>query len=278
MKHPLKYTVVILAWLLAAILFSYYLMPIISEQFHSTVLRINQYAYAGIVISMILISAFIWAKLFKNLKPRYIDLVFTFAIGVFAARALSLFIPMPTNGVLDAIVRTALMAICIFTYWVLLKCMQKSWKHMHILIAFSNIYILFVTVFAASMLGMDLAPIVAFIILGAASLYDAWAVWKSKTMVKMAKYFISRRIIPGIGVAYEEEGKLALLGVGDVLFIIFISASLYKMSIALMLATTFGMVLAVALMFLWSKKDTFYPALPFIFIGATIGLFAGVLL
>ncbi len=126
--------------------------------------------------------------------------------------------------------------------------------------------------------------------------YDMWAVWKSKIMIKMAKYQIQKvKTFTGFFVPYlSKKVKLqiaklsksklrkkkvrvnvAILGGGDVVFPI-ITAGVFLLSSGLMyaLAVIFGAALGLLYLFLNSEKKKFYPAMPFI----TGGIFAGLLI
>ncbi len=134
----------------------------------------------------------------------------------------------------------------------------------------------------------------------AVSAYDAYAVWKSKHMVKMAKFQSESKVFAGFNVPYLPSGELvtktprkggrqivartALLGGGDVAFPLIFSGAFLDYLIglgvpkaaALVQASFISLASAAALaaLFFLGKQDRFYPAMPFI----TIGCFAGLLL
>ena len=131
------------------------------------------------------------------------------------------------------------------------------------------------------------------------SIYDIYAVWHSGFMQKMAKYQITQlKIFSGFFVPYvgkkEREllataqrskalsaklkGKkikvsLAILGGGDVIFPM-IMAGVVMRSLGLVpaLLISLGATLALALLFRFSQKGKFYPAMPFISAGCFFGL------
>lgn len=130
------------------------------------------------------------------------------------------------------------------------------------------------------------------------SVYDMWAVWKSKLMVSLAKYQIQQvKVFTGFLVPYiskKEALKLksaqkiktqrskvkalrkikisiALLGGGDVAFPLIFAGVVYRASgliPALMIIA--GSTIALMLLFMYSKKGKFYPAMPFITAGCII--------
>lgn len=139
------------------------------------------------------------------------------------------------------------------------------------------------------------------------SFYDIWAVWHSKIMQKMAKYQINKlKIFTGFFVPYiskkdrekikrlkekyKEKSKsflekklkkskikanLAILGGGDIVLPIICSGVFYR---------EFGWIPALIIvlfsglslfgLFTISKKQKFYPAMPFL----TIGIYLGIIL
>tara|TARA_Y100000310_G_scaffold281798_1_gene302562 strand:- start:1014 stop:1913 length:900 start_codon:yes stop_codon:yes gene_type:complete len=131
------------------------------------------------------------------------------------------------------------------------------------------------------------------------SLYDMWAVWHSQFMQKMANFQINElKIFGGFFVPYlnkkqraqvknakvqMKKGKkikakkmkvnLAILGGGDVVFpIITAGVILRTLGLTQALLVTLGATIALFLLFYYSQKGKFYPAMPFI----TAGLLAGI--
>jgi len=166
----------------------------------------------------------------------------------------------------------------------------------------------------------------AVILLILISLYDAYAVWKSKHMVTMAKFTKSANLFPGLAVSYnqkngdlvsfqkaknaelektstqiksEKENKTTkkettknkkneednirtgILGGGDVAFpLIFASTFLVSLlaqgysvfaSIGYSFIISASAGLALLLLFIYGKKDQYYPAMPFITAGCIAG-------
>lgn len=132
------------------------------------------------------------------------------------------------------------------------------------------------------------------------SIYDMYAVWHAGFMQKMAKYQIETlRIFSGLFIPYIDskhraafvkarakghKGKkvpihLAILGGGDIVFPI-ITAGIVLLTWGLLpaLMVSIFATLALALLFYFSQKGKFYPAMPFITIGCLIGLGLGYLI
>jgi presenilin-like A22 family membrane protease len=150
------------------------------------------------------------------------------------------------------------------------------------------------------------------------SLYDIYAVFKSKHMVKMAKFQTKSQVFAGLLIPYtpkeqastpaavklspsktlktfetkaqKVEKKNAILGGGDIAFPL-IFAGVVMQNIANKLYTNLGLTLeaaksiafqqsliitltttiAIALLFIFAKKDKFYPAMPMVTAGCLIG-------
>ncbi|VVB82521.1 Signal-peptide peptidase, presenilin aspartyl protease [uncultured archaeon] len=143
------------------------------------------------------------------------------------------------------------------------------------------------------------------------SAYDIWAVWHSGIMQKMAKYQINKlKVFSGFFVPYisnkvklqlkkmkkskknkKVKVNIAILGGGDVVFPI-ITAGVVLLTNTISLpfgllpsfAFTGGLIpaifviagatLGLALLFIFSERKKFYPAMPFI----TAGIFLGLIL
>ncbi|MBS3126032.1 hypothetical protein J4453_01150 [Candidatus Woesearchaeota archaeon] len=126
------------------------------------------------------------------------------------------------------------------------------------------------------------------------SLYDMYAVWKSKHMVKMAKFQTDSKVFAGLMLRYkgkvkespEKKGgplKSAILGGGDMAFPLMFSAAVMEdlilnqglaKSAAFLESLIISVLVTVALAFLFWKgqKNKFYPAMPFLSAGCFVGL------
>ncbi len=124
------------------------------------------------------------------------------------------------------------------------------------------------------------------------SLYDAYAVWKSKHMVTLAKAQTKTGLFAGLMIPYQngkivnakpnlnaKKGavQLAVLGGGDMGFPLLFAASVLK-EFALTgqgwLALLIPPFAAIALLglLIYGQKGKFYPAMPFISAGCFVGL------
>jgi presenilin-like A22 family membrane protease len=143
----------------------------------------------------------------------------------------------------------------------------------------------------------------AVVLLIVISLYDMYAVWKSKHMVKMAKFQTRSNVFAGLMIPYKvpkeskdskvktakivkssaktSTPKNAILGGGDVVFPLIFSGVVMEgllregltksqafLQTSIISVTT---MIALALLFFFAKKDKFYPAMPFVTLGCLIG-------
>jgi len=118
------------------------------------------------------------------------------------------------------------------------------------------------------------------------SLYDMYAVWKSKHMIKLAKFQSQTNVFAGLSVPYTKTKIIskttpsskgptatqAILGGGDMAFPLLFSGVILKtmgMNFALIVAFCSGIGLLYLLM--KSEKGKFYPAMPYISAGCLLG-------
>jgi presenilin-like A22 family membrane protease len=151
-----------------------------------------------------------------------------------------------------------------------------------------------------------------FMLLIAISIYDMIAVWQSKHMIKLAKFQTKAKVFAGILMPYKlkrphkketfeklekskisqikksyklkKEGiKTAILGGGDIGFPLIFAGVIMKdlmltnpELIGFLKALIIPVFVSMALLglFIKSKKDRFYPAMPFISIGCVAGFIA----
>ncbi len=147
----------------------------------------------------------------------------------------------------------------------------------------------------------------AIILLLIISAYDIWAVWHSGIMQKMAKYQINTlKVFSGFFVPYitgklrkqlrkmkkakskkKVRVNIAILGGGDVIFPIITAGVVMKTGQVMLpfsnipifhggfvpaIFVVLGATLGLALLFMFSEKKKFYPAMPFITAGMLVGM------
>jgi presenilin-like A22 family membrane protease len=129
------------------------------------------------------------------------------------------------------------------------------------------------------------------------SAYDAYSVWRSKHMVKMAQFQAQSKVFAGLLVPYKKEKKdevkkatkgkvivhgikTAILGGGDIAFpLMFAGVVLKSLMISNLFIFAFFKTLivplfaaiALLLLFVKGREDRFYPALPFLTAGCLVG-------
>ena len=157
---------------------------------------------------------------------------------------------------------------------------------------------------------------IASLLLIAIAIYDVWAVWKSKHMIKLAKFHIEKlKIFPGFLLPFispkekariqklkvaalrkaektkkgkGKKGKMkeikvkvnvAGLGGGDVAFpLIFAATVMMAFNVLAALVVDLCATLSLLYLFYFSKKGKFYPAMLFLTPGCLLGLLLVLLL
>lgn len=165
------------------------------------------------------------------------------------------------------------------------------------ILMYAGIAVLIVPIFDKVWIGILLLAII--------SVYDAYAVWKSKHMVKMAKFITESNAFAGLLIPYKakmgqptkkaekavQKGptKNAILGGGDITFPLLFAGIVMQEHVQRLVAAGMGFgaalqesylvslviglgaTIAIAGLFLFAKKDTFYPAMPFVSAGCLVG-------
>ena len=120
------------------------------------------------------------------------------------------------------------------------------------------------------------------------AIYDMIAVWKTKHMIKLAKFQASSKTFAGLLIPYSlkkpkpKKGvskkiivpvRTAILGGGDIGFPLLFAGVILKISNSFLNAFIISIFAALALMFLFiiAEKKKFYPAMPFIAVGCFVG-------
>ncbi|MBU0457759.1 MAG: presenilin family intramembrane aspartyl protease [Nanoarchaeota archaeon] len=123
------------------------------------------------------------------------------------------------------------------------------------------------------------------------SVYDAYAVWKSKHMITLAKSQTKAKVFAGLMIPYKvgkivskpkkkvlvgtklTKVRTAVLGGGDIGFpLIFAGVILKVFGLWQSLIIPFGALLGLAVLLWKGNEDKFYPAMPFISTGCFLAL------
>ncbi len=116
------------------------------------------------------------------------------------------------------------------------------------------------------------------ILLIAIAIYDMIAVWQTKHMVKLAKFQSESKLFAGLYIPYDK-GKEAILGGGDIGFpLLFAGVILKKFGVWQSIIVAIFASLALFALLILSRKNRFYPAMPFLAGGCFIGYFISLLL
>jgi len=180
-------------------------------------------------------------------------------------------------------VKIALALALIFSFWKIFK--PNFWVHTGTeLFVYGGLAAIFAPVFSVLSVSILLVLI---------SIYDAYAVWKSKHMITLAKSQAKANVFAGLMIPYTEKGivhkkskkrrkkkgvqkvivKTAILGGGDIGFpLLFAGAILKDMGLWQALIIPFFAAAGLGYLFLKSKEKKFYPAMPFISVGCFVGL------
>ncbi len=107
------------------------------------------------------------------------------------------------------------------------------------------------------------------------SVYDFIAVYKTKHMIKMAKFQIKSKIFTGLSLPYErkKEKVSAILGGGDIAFtLLFSGVILREFGLLEAFITSFVISISLLILLFLGKKNKFYPAMPILTAGCFLGL------
>jgi len=272
MKHNIRITIELLLWTAAALAFGVIVSPNILLQ-EAPPIPFSPLIFVFIIFGMLLLAAYIWLKLFKKLKPDTLVAVFSGGVGAIMYRAITALFPLkPMGAILSIIVSLSIIWICSFSFYYLIRLMQKSWRHTRRWYPVINIIMAVILPVVAVIMSKGMPLWAALLLLFLAACYDAYAVWKSKHMITLAKTFVKLRMLPGIIVPRKQREQFAILGGGDIFFISFVSASAFPCNGILPIVISIGGFAAILFLFVFSRKKRFYPALPFILIGILLSI------
>ena len=225
------------------------------------------------IMSAILIGTFLVFLLIRFKKHNLWKIWFLFAVILTLAIAFSAFIPS-----------TIAMTLAILLgIWKVFKPNPVIHNTTEVFIygGLAAIFVPLMNVFAA------------FMLLILISIYDMIAVWKSKHMVKMAKFQTASKVFAGLSIPYEKiptkikkgasvekKVKTAILGGGDIGFPLLFTGVVMKgimldntLLIGFLKILIIPAITSIALFILLvkGKENRFYPAMPFLSIGCFVG-------
>jgi presenilin-like A22 family membrane protease len=271
MKHDKWVTVEILLWTIISIAFGWWILPMVKESIKIPegvdIWFVGLFLLIGLAIGTIA-----WMFILKRWRT-YGIYIFGISIGL-ASFELTI-----KAFKVDAFPATLLSVAMALFYIRTVMFMRLKWINVLRLYWVANICMMVAIIFGATVGAWRLSPLVAMCLLGLAAVYDAIAVWKTEHMQDMAIKLRDDLTLPGIIVPYKAiENKMAILGGGDIFFVVLVGGSFLKTSQLTAAIVTISMTLSIIVLFLMSKKDKFYPALPFILTGALGGIVVSVVL
>jgi len=250
-----------------------------------------------------IVFAFIIAVLILFLLTKF-KIDFILKIWFFAVVAIALFITF--NAFLPKTIYFIILAIALSLTLGFVKIFRQNFlvHNFTELLIYPGIAAVFVPI-------LNLWSIIILLLI--ISVYDIWAVWHSGVMQKMAKYQINKlKIFAGFFVPYVSKKvklklkkmkksrlkkkkikvNVAILGGGDVIFPIITAGVILKLGkinlpfglpnftggLLPALFVIAGATLGLALLFVFSQKKKFYPAMPIITAGIFLGLLVSYIL
>ena len=157
------------------------------------------------------------------------------------------------------------------------------WKVFKPNVIVANVTEVFIYSGIAALLVPILDMLSAILLLIAISVYDVWAVNKTKHMVSLAKFQSKAKTFAGLSFPYikkpvpagpnTKKVQQAILGGGDIAFPLLFAGVVLKTTGSFALGFLISLFAAIGLFFLFllAKKGKFYPAMPFITVGCLVG-------
>jgi presenilin-like A22 family membrane protease len=287
MKHNVKITAILLAMfvvtqLIGIYVVNYYAPVETTLPFGLEPPEQPEYGsmFWGIVLAFIIAISILF--LMTKFKWKFILRAWFFVVIVLAL-SISLIAILPTKIILISLVIAVVLAS--------LKVFQRNFlvHNFTELLIYPGIAAVFVPI-------LNVWTVIALLVL--ISIYDAWAVWHSGIMQKMAKYQIDHlKIFSGFFIPYASKKvrqqikkwkqtlskkqlnkkkikvNVAILGGGDVVFPIITAGVMLKtLGLIPALLVILGATLGLAYLFFAAEKKKFYPAMPFITAGILLGI------
>ena len=279
MKHDKKIVLEIFLWIFIALLGAFvlyepFMMTMGEELMVPT--GMQQWQFGLLLIVLVAGGGIMWSFLLKKFKMRFVGWTFAFMLSLMIMELPSKF---ATQGVIPwsyqwfAISFITMLAFLFLFYGIsVIQKLLVQGKHSPTYFWSNLVFVIAIIIMGLSV-AKTLGPLIAFCFLVGASIYDAWAVWKSKTMEGLVVGLASHGVYPAIIVPKpKEKVGFALLGGGDVFFLIAVSFAFFATSWITTILTALGMIGALAFIFAISEKGKFYPALPFMLAGCIVGL------
>ncbi len=301
MKHNIKITIILLLMFLATQFIGLYVLKnnpldiqVTSNQTMGELLdyeapeTTNEYAqvFQGIIIAFVIAIGLL--LLLTHFKVEFL-LKIWFLLVVIIALCFSFLAIQESLPILITMKTALIIALGLSIPLAIVKIYGQNFliHNLTELFIYPGIAVIFVPL-------LNIWTIIALLIL--ISLYDMWAVWKSKIMQKMAKFQIDKlKVFSGFFVPYiskktrqklrklkkselkkkRVKANVAILGGGDVIFPMITAGVMMKTfptTIIPAILVIFGALLGLGFLFFFAKKKKFYPAMPYISTGIFIAI------
>lgn len=266
MKHTRRETAILIGWTLLAGLFGLYFYPLIQAEEFSA---LEQVSLFFVITAAILIGAMFWYLIIKLKSRRIMTTAYAFGfVMMYVAMIDALF---PTLQEMERIIIFGSVMLFGFIYYYdfLGRLANAPWTRVNVLTQYNNAFTIIALAFISISIGKSLSEYIAMALFFVIAIYDGLAVWKLKTMQAMALGFLKHRVIPGIAIAKKQKEKFAILGGGDIFFMILVPAAIGGIK---GIGAGVALFLSIVILFMKAEKKKFYPALPFMFLGLTVYL------
>jgi presenilin-like A22 family membrane protease len=287
MKHNKKVTIIILAMFLITQfiglgIVNHYLQPENTLPYGMDNSELQDQTYGGNLVSIIFafVIAIFLVFILAKVKAKFIMKIW-FLLVTILALGISFTALLPKSAYASLIAAVIALPLAIW------KIYGKGFliHNLTELLIYPGIAAVFVPL-------LNITGIIILLVI--ISLYDAWAVWKSKIMQKMAKFQIDEiGVFGGFYLPYASKKQkarikklrkakkdlsktkmkinVAILGGGDIIFPIITSGIVFKVwGFWPAVFTIFGALLGLGYLLIFSEKKKFYPAMPFISAGIFI--------
>ncbi|MBR9700384.1 hypothetical protein GOV11_00795 [Candidatus Woesearchaeota archaeon] len=283
MKHTIRETTELMAWILTAVIFGMLVIPIaqpiippmaggdVSLQWQVVAVIVG-----AILFGAVLVTYLIRKRLFKG---PWVRSIFSLSVA-FILTDLATWSGVVTNT-------TGRIFVYLIAFWGFLFVSTRiaDKKAIPLNVRTSNIFILLTLGTVGASLAKTLTPLYALLLFSVVAVYDYIAVFKIGTMQEMAIGIISSGILPGLAVPKKAgKGKkkkslynFAFIGGGDIFFFVLVAGSFFLQDPGLGISIGTGMFLALTGLFVAGDKKKSYPALPYMYLGGAIGMFGYIL-
>lgn len=268
MKHTKWETIVLLAWFVVAALLGLLLVGVVEPLRLSLVGggELSGWSLIAFVVGAILIGSIMWLLVLR-VRPKNVPLLFAVGMGALYGSFIDMVV------VLNVVERVVVWGVCVVGYYMLVKKIKSTrWGEVQKWVQVNNVVMVLGISFIAAQLAVSISVWVALVLFAVVAVYDWVAVWKIGSMQRMALGFIDVGVLPGIAVAKRRRGQFAILGGGDVFFLVVVAGVLMRYAVSLGVFVALGIISAIVLLFMYSEKERFYPALPFMFGGMVLGM------